>query len=262
MDPRAAFDADGVVHLPGRMAPAAVAALRDAAWAALATRGIERDAPATWAAGGGLPLIEVAGALRPAPAAAELLWQIGRDPVFAPVPRLLQRALDEVFGPDVWAPVDDGPGGLLMPNFPAAAAWEVPHAAWHMDEPMAPRQPLPWGMLGFLLLDDVAPGGGATVVVAGSPRRLAQLADDAAAVVTTDTALAALVDEPWYGALLDRDRTAPIGPGWSGDVPQRIVELVGAAGDLTLMDPRCLHTVSANASSRARLTLRLVCGRA
>ncbi|MBK9035199.1 MAG: hypothetical protein IPL61_28735 [Myxococcales bacterium] len=38
----------------------------------------------------------------------------------------------------------------------------------------------------------------------------------------------------------------------------RGVELIGAAGDLVLMDPRLLHTVSANGLTRARLTMRLV----
>ncbi len=47
----------------------------------------------------------------------------------------------------------------------------------------------------------------------------------------------------------------------SAGVPLRVVELTGAAGDVVLMDPRCLHTVSANVGRRGRLQMRLTCRR-
>ncbi|MEZ4403555.1 MAG: hypothetical protein R3B06_26260 [Kofleriaceae bacterium] len=258
-DARAQFAADGVVALAGHVDAGTVAAMRAAVWAALAARGVAEDDPRTWVAGGALPLVDVAGALRPGPAASAALWAIGRGPAFATVPGLLQSAVDQVFGPGVWAPVDDDPGGLVMPNFPAADRWAVPHQAWHVDEPTAPGQEVGWGLLAFLLLDEVVAGGGATVMVAGSPRRLGQLADDRAAVITTEVALAALRDDPAYAALVG-DGAGPPVAGTRG-VP-RLVELTGAAGDLILMDPRALHCVSANAARRPRLALRLVCRRA
>ena len=51
-------------------------------------------------------------------------------------------------------------------------------------------------------------------------------------------------------------------PYRSAGVSLRLVELTGRPGDIVFMDPRCLHTVSANASDRPRLTMRMTCSRA
>ncbi|MBK9035198.1 MAG: phytanoyl-CoA dioxygenase family protein [Myxococcales bacterium] len=288
MPRQATFARDGVVQVLGAVAPDEVAALRASVWATLAAHGLERDDPRTWRPGGGLGLVEIAGALRPGPAAVDVLWAIGRAPAFATLPAALTRAVDDVFGIGRWAPVDDQHGGLAAPNFPSGArAWAVPHAAWHVDEPTAASQAMAWGLLAFLFLDDVAPGGGATVAVAGSHRWLGAVATARAGrappelvttevalaaragrapteLVTTDVALAALGrDAPELAGLCrpDGERPALEAPYRARGVELRVVELTGAPGDLVLMDPRLLHTVSANVSTRARLTMRLVCAR-
>jgi hypothetical protein len=216
------FESDGFVRVRGAIARADADAMRavliDAARA--------------------LPLIEVGGAMRPAPVAAETLWEIGRSPAFARLRGALSRAVDDVFGPDVWVPVDTH-GGLPQPAFPGRETrWTEPRDAWHVDEPTSAAQPGGWGLLGFALLDRIEHGGGATVILAGSHRRLLDLARTTGRVVTTEDAL----------ALLHGDLT--------------IVELTGERGDLVLVDPRCLHTVSANTSTRPRLQVRLTCARA
>lgn len=265
---RDAFDRDGLVHLPGALDAASVAAMRAALWSSLAPHAITPD-PHTWRAGGSLPLAALSGALRPGAGTESFLWSIGRAPAFAPLVPAFARAVDAVFGPRVWQPIDDA-GGLAAPNFPLPAAppWRVPSTAWHVDEPTAPHQPHPWGLLGFAFLDDVAPGGGATVAIAGSHRLLGTLAPTLTpdALLTTVEALPALAPDPWFAALLDDaapDRAVLLSsPHTLHSIPLRLVELTGTAGDLFLLDPRCLHTVSPNTASRARLTMRLVCARA
>ena len=265
------FEREGLVRVRGVVGTDAVAAMRDVVWAALEERGVRRAERATWAAGE--LLVELAGALRPGPGSEALLWAIGRARVFAALPEALARAADEVFGRGVWEPVADQHGGLAAPNFPIAGRWRAPHAAWHVDEPTAAGRGEPWGLLGFVFLDAVAPGGGATVAVAGSPRRLGRLADARAAagllpsgLLTTPDALAALAAEPWFAALFEDGegearRRALDGGCVSDGVALRIVELTGEPGDVVFMDPRALHTVSANVSERARLTMRMVCSR-
>jgi hypothetical protein len=221
---REAFERDGVVRVAGAIAADDVRAMRDCLRARIAA----------------IDFVELAGARRPAPGNEAAMWAIGREPAFAPLPAALAAAIERVFGPGAWAQVTGETGGLAMPNLPCpGATWSVCDPAWHVDEPTQPGQPRGWALLGFALLDLVEPGGGATVVVAGSHRRLGALADQLGATVATDTALAALARDDW-----------------------RVIELTGDAGDVVLMDPRCLHTISANVSSRARLAMRLTCARA
>jgi hypothetical protein len=263
------MDADGFVRVQRVVAPSDVAILRDRMWERLATHGLLRDDAATWSPGGGLELVALGGALRPGPGTEERLWAIGRDPVFAPFISAVGRAVDGVLGAGVFGPMANEPGGLAAPNFPIPGVpWEVPHAAWHMDEPMAASGARQWGLLAFAFLDDVEPGGGATVVIAGSHRRIGQLAAEVGAptgLVTTDEALAALAREAWFAELFrpgdPEERRRFLVDHRSNGVPVRVVELTGRAGDVVLMDPRCLHTISANVSARPRLTLRLTFGR-
>ena len=253
---RQAFETDGIVRVPAVLGGDELRAMRDHVAAIVAA--------------GALELVDLVGARRPGPGTEAILWDIGRAPAFAPLAPALARAVDDVFGPGVWAPID---GGLAAPNLPGhAAPWTVPHAAWHVDEPTVAGQVAGWALLGFVFLDTVEPGGGATVAIAGSHRRLAIVAAEraaagAATVLTTDDALAELRREPWFAALLtvgepaDRRRRFMAEPYVSAGIPLRVVELTGEPGDVVLMDPRCLHTISANASPRARLTMRITCGR-
>jgi hypothetical protein len=254
---RALFDANGTVRLPAVIAGADVAAMR-----AEVERMLER-----------MVLVEIAGALRPGPESSEALWDVGRGRAFAALPDALGAAVDRVFGPGVWEPVAEERGGLAAPNLPlpGAGAWTVPHAAWHVDEPTAAAHERGWGLLAFAFLDDVEAGGGATVAIAGSQRRLHALAAAIApaGLLATGDAMAALRrDEPWFAELFAaggdpaaRRRRFLDADYVSDGIPLRVVELTGAAGDVVLMDPRCLHTVSANAGPRARLQMRMTCRR-
>ncbi len=259
---------DGVVRLRGVIDGAQLAAMRARVWRVLATRGIERENRATWRADGALPLVELAGALRPGPGTDELLWEIGRDEAFAALGPTVERAIAAALGAGTWVSVDAPSGGLAAPNLPLASAqgWRVPHEAWHVDEPTVRGQAEAWGLLAFVCLEAVVAGGGATVAIAGSHRRLRALAEGlvpAHGLLTTDAALAALVQrDAWFAALMTEPseaRDAVVARERDGGL--RVMELTGSAGDVVLMDPRCLHTVSANVSDRARLTMRMVFAR-
>jgi hypothetical protein len=143
-----AFAADGLVVVPGAIPPAVVAAQRAALAEALAVDGVDLDDAATWRAGGGLPWIELAGALRPAPTAALRMWQVSPPAVHDALLAGFAAALDAVFGAAQWAAQ---PGVQAMPNLPLPGPpWTPPHQAWHVDEPIAPGGVGPWGLLGFV----------------------------------------------------------------------------------------------------------------
>lgn len=247
-----AFARDGVVAVPGAIDPGRCAAQREAVVARLRVDGIALDDA------GGAGLVEVVGALRPPPSAAAAMWEAGDAALAAGLADDVTRAIDHTFGLGAWSLA---PGAQVMPNLPCAGPpWQVPHEAWHVDEPSSPGRAAPWGLLAFALLDDVSAGGGATVAVAGSHRRLARLSAAPGALITTEVALAAL-DDPWWRALTGGAR--PLDGAHDDDgVALSIRELTGAAGDLVLLDPRCLHTISANRGDRARLVVRLVAARA
>src|SRR5262245_24420537 len=100
---RAAFEADGVVTVSGALPRDHVDAMREHVWQMLEAYGVVRAASASWSAGGGRPLVEVAGALRPGPTMEEALRDVGRAVAFAPLVAALGRAVDEIFGAGMWA---------------------------------------------------------------------------------------------------------------------------------------------------------------
>jgi hypothetical protein len=109
-----AFAADGLVVVPGAIPPAVIAAQRAALAEALAVDGVDLDDAATWRAGGGLPWIELAGALRPAPTAAPRMWQVSPPAVHDALIAGFAAALDAVFGAAQWA-AQPGVAGHAQP---------------------------------------------------------------------------------------------------------------------------------------------------
>ena len=245
---REAYARDGVVRVPNAVNATTLDAMREALCARLDDL--------EWA--------EVAGAMRPAVGTELGLWAVGRDPCFGTLPADFMGAVERVFGPGAWVQVEGEQGGLAMPNRPCPeVSWTACAEAWHVDEPTPPGQNPSDVLLGFVLLDRVEPNGGATVVLAGSHRRMAVLADALDASVTTDVALARLAEEePWFAELIQAHKQTPQPTCASAGIGLRIQPLEGEAGDVVFMNPRCLHTTSANTSSRPRLLMRMTCVRA
>lgn len=217
-----------------------------------------------------LPLHALTGAFRPGPSTHASVLDFGAAPRFAAFDIALQAALDSVFSEGAWSPAP-AIGRLLMPAFPMPnQAWTVPSDAWHADEPTFLDRDTPMGILAFVFLDDVQPKGGATVVLSGSPRLLQKVVqqavyEDTPHVLQCHEALEVLRTEvPSFAALLngtgsreEREQRFMDTSFSCLGVPIRVEELTGAMGDLVLMDPRALHTISPNCSDRARLVLKL-----
>lgn len=217
-----------------------------------------------------LPLHALTGAFRPGPSTHASLLDFGAAPRFAAFDTALQAALDSVFFEGGWSPAP-AIGRLLMPAFPMPdQTWTVPCDAWHADEPTFVDRDTPMGILAFVFLDDVQPKGGATVVLSGSPRLLQKVVqravqEDKPHVLQCREALELLrTEDPSFAALLngtgspkEREQRFMESSFSCLGVPIRVEELTGAMGDLVLMDPRALHTISPNCSDHVRLVAKL-----
>jgi hypothetical protein len=199
----------------------------------------------------------------------------------------IQPAIDQVFGADSWRPLDLWYSLLSFPG--SEAAWNVPHKSWHSDEPSVVGDTKPWSLFVFVFLDNVSTDMGATSVISGSHRQAERLAKtlgtsnnealiNAFASVNSelfespkdvillpmDQVLEPLIQEdPWFQALVQEgspderiQRFIKEGNTQNG-IEQKVVTLTGAAGDIIVFDPRCLHTFSANISDLPRQVLRL-----
>lgn len=250
-----AFDAGGIVHLPGVVPADEVRAMRDCVWDALRELG---------------GLVDLHGALRPRPGTEHEMAEVVQGPVFDGLEPRLAGALDQVFGAAGWVPATGVWRGVALPNLPGAGGrWTVPDTHWHVDEPASWGRVQARSMAAFVFLDRVVAGGGTTVVMTGSPRRLRALAADLAPdrpLTLEESTLGLARVEPWVHELLApgvdadaRRRRLLIDGCVSASIPLRIAELTGEPGDVTLMDLRCLHAPSANTSGLARIVVKMAC---
>lgn len=199
----------------------------------------------------------------------------------------IQSAIDKVFGAHSWQPLDLWYSLLSFPG--SESVWNVPHKSWHCDEPAVVGDAKPWSLFVFVFLDNVTADMGATTAVSGSHRRAERLAKTLGTsnneelinafssvnsglyespkdvtLLPIDQVLDPLVQEdPWFQELIqegspDQRVQRFIEEGSSLlDIEQKVVTLTGAAGDIIVFDPRCLHTFSANVSNLPRQVLRL-----
>jgi len=238
------FERFGLVHRAGVVPADEIRAMRDC---------LQRALPA---------LVEIDGAMRPEPVSAPAMAEVVERPVFDSLAAHLARALDDELGANQWAPASGPWRGLALPNHPIATrSWDVPHRHWHTDEPTIANRARPFCLGAFVFLDRVVAGGGATVAMSGSPRRLRALAPELAPTLEELGRV-----EPWVRALLapgpdpERRRRQFMIEGCVSDgVPLRVVELIGAPGDVVFMDLRCLHAPSANAGGAPRLVVKMAC---
>ncbi|AWX99087.1 hypothetical protein A8139_03040 [Marinomonas primoryensis] len=199
----------------------------------------------------------------------------------------IQPVIDHVFGAHTWRPLDLWYSLLSFPG--SETVWNVPHQSWHSDEPCVVGDVEPWSLFVFVFLDTVTVDMGATTVVSGSHRRAESLAKVLATpnnealinafesvnsglfenpndvtLLPMDQVLEPLIQEdPWFHELVNKgspdkriQRFIDEGSTQNG-IEQKVVPLTGAAGDIIVFDPRCLHTFSANISNLPRQILRL-----
>jgi hypothetical protein len=243
-----ALTVGGLVRLPGAFSAADASAMVDAIWEALAREhGIRRDDRTTWT------VVQPTG-----------FQGLTRTDAFRPIaaPGVL-AALERALGPGGWTSPEHW--GAPLVTFPvAAASWNVPTAAWHLDFPVRGAWDQLPGLRILAFPSTVQPRGGGTVVAAGSHRLVERLlqqggAGDGRSPQIRKTLAAA---HPWLVGLWSReansqDRIARFMAREEcvDDVPIRVVELTGEPGDVILMHPWTFHAAASNCSATPRMMI-------
>lgn len=246
---RAEFEARGITWLRGAVDGAAVAEVCEQIWKALRENaGVDRDTRSSHQF------------QKPNAKATRALKKTGAfDLIYS---EAVCESADTLLGRDQWDGTPSGPGLLL--TLPGQPSWTLPHKVWHFDYRCpSGREGLP-GVQPFLCLDRVEPEGGGTLVVAGSHRlvaRIQQAARNEFAGKSADVRRRLSREVPWLSALFSlrpgEDRAARfIAQETEHEgVPLQVVELVGEPGDVILMHPWIVHSLSANCREHARMVL-------
>ncbi len=244
----AEFDRTGVLRLPGFLSAADAAIMADAVWADLGRRfGARRDRSETWPQGG-----------------VHQFQDLVRSGAFDRLAPLLDLA-GAFLGETACHPAKTW--GLPLVTFPTPSAqngaWDVPHAAWHLDLPASDFRGLLPAIRTFAFLEPVEPGGGGTLYVAGSHQAVLDRARQARRgepLRSADMRSALKAEEPWLAALLqpggeDRARRFMSAGGTLHGRPVRVEEMTGAPGDVIIMHPAMFHAGAPNGLDRPRMML-------
>ncbi|HKN01405.1 MAG TPA: phytanoyl-CoA dioxygenase family protein [Candidatus Binataceae bacterium] len=247
-DQRREFEETGLLHLPGAIPEEHTREMCDRLWEELATRyQIRRVAPETWKEGQIFALHgpERAGAFATMASAT------------------LCQALDDLFAPYGWQ--RPARWGSPLVNFPFRQhQWDVPHANWHLDIfGELGLQPVLEEVTVFAFLDTLLPEAGATVAVTGSHRLVQELSAGRKSKLRSKEGRKLLEQShAWLKDLLSagtgearKQRFMHDGSVVRG-IPLRVVEIIGAPGDVVVMHPAILHTAAANCGTTPRLALR------
>lgn len=150
-------------------------------------------------------------------------------------------ALDDLMGEGRWVPIRNlGWWPVLFPGFDSKP-WRVHHDEWHVDGGFfhhhldSPEQ----GLLPIFIFSDIGPGDGGTGLAPGSHKIAARVLRDAQPHGLTQAELSRRVKEIHFAKGLDH--------------PGLIAEAQGNAGDIALIHPFLLHTVSTNTGPRVRI---------
>ena len=221
------------------------AAMRAAAWRALARIGISQSDPSTWTTE------------RP-----EHLQHVKDDPAFRAVgsARLLEAIEAALEGQAYEKPKN---WGALFLAFPSPSGWSVPARGWHADANYLSALAPPAGVRTHALFGDIAGRGGGTLIVSGSHRLVHQYFTDNP---PPHGARGADYRQLLHGHPYIRDlhtegnvdeRTARfIGRAEEHDgISLQVVENTGAAGDVILLHPLVLHVSTPNTSKAPRFLL-------
>jgi hypothetical protein len=244
---RTAFDERGLLSLPGFVAGSEIAGFRERTLAFIRERRLAPDP------------VPPGFVVTPA-RTSKLTKRHGFAEIWgARAPALV----DDVLGAGEWIGETDA-GQLLFVSYPGPEPWILPHKSWHLDFP-APGacKRLPALQL-FLCVDRIEPRGGGTLVVCGVHRLIDALrrAEGTAWPGRSQDIrrkLAARV--PWLRDLASvrdgEDRSARFmrEPTLCDGVPLQVAEIHGEPGDLFVMHPWILHSLSQNCGTRPRLLL-------
>lgn len=244
-DQRRTFEDRGLVRLHGLVPRRTAETLADVLWRELARGyGVQRRDRRTWRS-------ERPSDFKPLRTA---------DALKAMATPAFRSLIDDLLGQGHW--VEPNYWGQPLVCFPGQHRWDVPHQNWHLDLPDHPqRLRLPIGRL-FLILAPLKPRGGGTLVAAGSHRLVEALAHQTnAALSSSAIRLRLKAEHRWFGELMsetprfDRARRFMAQPTEVAGVPMRVEEMTGEPGDVFVMHPAALHTLSPNVRDEPRLAL-------
>ena len=221
------------------------AAMREAAWRALARAGIRQSDPSTWT--------------RERP---EHLQHVKDDPAFRAVgsARLLEAIDAALEGQAYEKPKHWGAPFLA---FPSLQAWNVPSGGWHADANYVSALSPPAGIRTHALFGDVTCRAGGTLIVSGSHRLVHKYFTDnpPPAGARGADCRKLLQGHPYIRDLHTEgdahERAARFidrAEEHSG-IPLQVVENTGAAGDVILLHPLVLHVATPNTSATPRFLL-------
>ncbi|MGB0920996.1 MAG: phytanoyl-CoA dioxygenase family protein [Alphaproteobacteria bacterium] len=247
------FRTNGLLKLPGFFDAATMPPMREKVWAFLEARdNVCRNDPASWPAITNPP----AGAARPTK-----LIRLNTDPAFNVLDTTaLLDTLRALAGSDV-TPFPGAGHRQVLFTYPETLEWALPHNMWHADLPHAIGRKAPTGLQAFLCLDEVRPTGGGTIVLSGSHRALVNQSGQAGQTHLPSSAFKKWLarKSDYVSALFAKDtpnRNRFLNqPGMFDEIELQPVELIGAPGDLYIMDMRCLHSLAPNAQNTPRIML-------
>jgi len=241
------FEETGLLRLPAAISDEHTAAMRDRLWLELDRKHqIRRDVPETWRAG-----------------LVHGLQQPGKEGAFANMacPALV-AALDALFAPEGWQ--RPARWGTPLVTFPSPGhRWRVPHQTWHLDVSGELGGQLKQAQVTvFAFLATLASHGGATIAVTGTHRLIHRLSGKTAKVRSRQGRDLLSRADSWLKDLWSKEATESgmkrfMEEGAVVDgVPIKVVEITGNPGDVVIMHPCILHTLSMNCLDTPRLALR------
>jgi len=169
----------------------------------------------------------------------------GGEPFMSACTARYNAALDDLMGEGRWIPIQNlGWWPVLFPGFDAPP-WRSLNDEWHIDGGFfhhhldSPEQ----GMLPIFVFSDIGPGDGGTAIAVGSHKVAARVLRDAQPDGLPQGELSKRVKEEFFRG------------GRGFEEPGRVIEAQCRAGDIVLLHPFMLHTVSTNTGK----SIRIIC---
>jgi ectoine hydroxylase-related dioxygenase (phytanoyl-CoA dioxygenase family) len=239
------FCVHGWMRVRAAFSAAEAAAMRAAAWGALANVGIRQSDPSTWT--------------RERPAH---LQHVKDDPAFRAVGSVrLLATIDAALGGHAYEPPRHW--GALFLAFPSTHPWHVPARGWHADANYLSALSPPAGVRTHALFGDVAARAGGTLIVSGSHRLVHTYFKDNPPPPGARGAdyRQRLHGHPYIRDLHTAGDTNERAARFidraeeHGGISLQVVENTGEAGDVILLHPLVLHVATPNASQAPRFLL-------
>jgi hypothetical protein len=241
VDQRTQLDTTGITRVPGAVDGPTADGMAGEVWACLTLRGVDRADRSTWPTG-----------------FTSKLQRLRKRGVFNAFDNdVTAEVVDELLGAGRWRAI--GSWGPALVTFPEDGPWRLPNKMWHFDLPAKgdPDQPEVARLFGYVT--DVVSHGGATLVVEGSHelvRRMVAAAPGHHVGSSAELRTALIARHPWFRALCheggDRVQQFMVDGDEIDGVRVRVAELAADAGDVVVMLPWTMHSLSMNCAATPR----------